>query len=90
MRRLINFLSLLAGLLTSLAIICTLLTTYQFLYVGQIFNSYFPIQIGILVTMILWAIKFYFFEKGARKNIYAIFCIAIAICSLFFIGMNVK
>ena len=90
MKKLINFLSLLAGMLTSLAIIFTLLTTYQFLYVGQIFNSYLPIQIGILITMVLWAIKFYFFEKGSRKNLYAIFCMAIAICSLFFIGMNVK
>ena len=90
MKKLINFLSLLSGILTSLAIIFTLLTTYQFLYVGQIFSSYLPIQIGILVTMILWAIKFYFFERGARRNMYTIFCIVIAICSLFFIGMNVK
>ncbi|SHF10293.1 hypothetical protein [Clostridium fallax] len=90
MKKLINFLCLLAAFITSISIVCTLLTTYQFLYVNQIFSTYRTIQIGIFVTMILWAIKFIFFDKGEKRYFYGVLCILISIASLCFIISNVK
>ena len=41
MKKFINLLSFGSAFITSILIICTFLTTYQFYYVGQVFNSYF-------------------------------------------------
>ncbi|GIM30527.1 hypothetical protein CPJCM30710_31930 [Clostridium polyendosporum] len=90
MKKLINILSLLSGLVTCIAVILTLLTTYHFIYGNKIFNSYNPIQIGLAVTMILWGIKFFFYENGERRVAYSIICMIIAIGSLFFLTMYVK
>lgn len=51
MKKLINLLEFISAFITSILIICTFLTTYQFYYVGQIFNSYLPIQLGVCITM---------------------------------------
>lgn len=75
---------------TSVIIILTFLTTYHFINNMPIFNSYLPLQIGICITMALWAIRFAVnrFEKG--KCIYSIICLTISIISLFFIMNSVK
>lgn len=74
----------------SVIIILTFLTTYHFINNMPIFNSYLPLQIGICITMALWAVRFELnrFEKG--KHIYSITCIIISIISLFFIMNSVK
>lgn len=86
----INILSLIAAFLTSLTIIFTLLTTYQFVYINQLFNSYYPIQLGIFITMALWGVRFSFYENGKRKYGYSIICCLIAVSALIFMYMYVK
>ena len=82
MKKLVNLLGFISALVTSVLIICTFTTTYQFYYVGQIFNSYLPIQIGLSATMGLLSIRFLFFERGRERYIYflisLLFCIGIA------------
>lgn len=90
MKKLINILSLLSGLVTCVAVILTLLTTYHFIYVNEVFNSYNPIQIGLAVTMMLWGIKFFLYENGKKRVAYSVICMIIAIGSLFFLTMYVK
>lgn len=90
MKRVITILSPLAAVLTSINIILTLLTTYQFIYISEIFNSYYPIQIGLCATMILWGIRFYLFEKGSKKITYPVICFLIASISIFFMSMYVR
>lgn len=82
MKKIINILIIVLGAITGAVIICTLLTSYQFLYLGIWFNSYLPIQIGLSVTMGLLSIRFLFLERGRERYIYflisLLFCIGIA------------
>lgn len=72
MKKLINLLEFISAFITSILIICTFLTTYQFYYVGQIFNSYLPIQLGVCITMAILAIRFLINETGKKRIVYCI------------------
>ena len=80
----------LAAISTSVIIILTFLTTYHFINNMPILNSYILLQIGICVTMILWAIRFFLYRKGRERYIYTSVCIIISIISLFFVMNSVK
>lgn len=90
MKKLINLLSFGSAFITSILIICTFLTTYQFYYVGQIFNSYFPIQLGVCITMAILSIRFLVNESGSKRILYSVVSFAIAVCLLFFMNGLVR
>lgn len=90
MKKLINLLSFGSAFITSIIIICTFLTTYQFFYVGQIFNSYFPIQLGVCITMAILALRFLFNETGKRRLFYSAVSLAISVVLLFFITSYIR
>lgn len=90
MKKLINLLSFGSAFITSILIICTFLTTYQFYYVGQIFNSYFPIQLGACITMAILSIRFLVNESGSKRILYSAVSFAIAVCLLFFMNGLVR
>ena len=90
MKKLINLLSFGSAFITSILIICTFLTTYQFYYVGQIFNSYFPIQLGVCITMAILSIRFLINESGSKRILYSSVSFAIAVCLLFFMNGLVR
>lgn len=75
MKKIINILTNIAAWITCIMIICTFLTSYQFLYVDMIFSSYLPIQISVSVTMALLAVRFLLFEKGKRRLLYFLFSV---------------
>ena len=77
-------------IITSVIIVLTFLTTYHFINSMPIFNSYLPLQIGICITMALWAIRFTINRYGRERYIYPIIFIIISITSLFFIMNSVK
>ncbi|GAA0083598.1 hypothetical protein UT300007_00370 [Clostridium sp. CTA-7] len=79
----------LASIAASVIIVLTFLTTYHFINM-HMFNSYLPLQIGICVTMMLWAIRFFLYRIGREKYMYSLICIIISIISLFFIVNLVK
>ena len=87
MKRLINLLGFISAFITSILIICTFMTTYQFHYVGQIFNSYFPVQLGVSVTMAILAVRFLVVETGKKRIVYFIFSLAISILLIFFMNL---
>ncbi|EOR28131.1 hypothetical protein A500_00765 [Clostridium sartagoforme AAU1] len=80
----------LAAIATSVIIVLTFLTTYHFINIMPIFNSYLLLQIGICLTMALWAIRFFIYRSGREKYIYSSICIIISVVSLFFIINLVK
>ena len=63
----INILTIGSACVTSALIICTILTSYQFIYIGQLFYYYMPIQIGVAVTMAFLALRFWINEKGIKR-----------------------
>lgn len=87
MKKMINALCVIAASTTSILIICTFLTSYQFLYVGLEFNSYLPIQIGLAVTMSLLAVRFLLNENGIKRIVY--FLVSIFISILFCISVTI-
>jgi hypothetical protein len=87
MNKIINILCIIAATITSIVIICTFLTSYQFYYVGLVFNSYLPIQIGVAITMSLIGIKFLLNENGLRRIVYFLFSMIISMIILFSITM---
>ncbi|WP_026886541.1 hypothetical protein [Clostridium beijerinckii] len=90
MKRLINLLEFISAFITSILIICTFLTTYQFYYVGQIFNSYLPIQLGVCITMAILALRFLLNETGKKRIIYSILSFLISISLIFFMINLIK
>lgn len=90
MKKLVNLLGSIAAFITSILIICTFTTTYQFYYVGQMFNSYLPIQLGVCITMTILGIRFLINETGKKRIIYSSFSFAIAISLIFFMINLVK
>lgn len=90
MKKLVNLLGFISALITSILIICTFTTTYQFYYVGQIFNSYLPIQLGVCITMTVLGIRFLLNETGQKRIIYAALSFIIAVSLIFFMMNFVK
>lgn len=74
----------LAVVVASVIIVMTFLSTYHFINTIPIFSYYYPLQISISITMLLWGIKFYTSKVGKEKRIYASICLAISLISLIF------
>lgn len=89
-REFLTFICTLAAFVSSVIIICTFLTTYQFLYVGQLFNSYLIMQISIGITMAIWALRFFLFQKGRERYIYTSICCSIALVFMLFLVSGIK
>ena len=83
MKKLINILSIVSASVTSILIICTFATLYQFSYMGQIFNSYMPIQVGAAVTMGFLAVRFWINENGSKRLIYSLLSLSISLVLIF-------
>ncbi len=90
MKQLVNLLGFIAAFITSVLIICTFTTTYQFYYVGQIFNSYLPIQLGVCLTMTILGVRFLLNETGKKRILYAAISFVIAVSLIFFMVNFVK
>lgn len=90
MEKIVNLLGFMAAFITSILIICTFTTTYQFYYVGQIFNSYVPMQLGVCITMAILGVRFLLNETGRKRIIYSAFSFAISIALIFFMMNLVK
>jgi len=90
MKKIVNLLGFISAFVTSILIICTFLTTYQFYYVNQIFNSYLPLQLGVSITMAILAIRFILYETGMKRIVYSTFSILISISLIFFMMNLVK
>ena len=90
MKKIVNLLGFASAFITSILIICTFITTYQFYYVGQIFNSYLPIQLGVCITMAVLALRFLIIETGRKRLVYFAFSLAISISLIFFMMNLVK
>lgn len=74
-------------IITSAVIICTLITTYQFKNLGQLFNSYYSMQLGASITMALWALRFLLYYRGKERYLYSIISFGISIGLLIFMKM---
>lgn len=88
MKNTISLLGWIGVILTTLALILTLLTTYQFVYV-KYFNGYYTLQLSIVVTMIIWSINMIVFRKNFKNIVYPITCVLIACATMFFMYMKV-
>ena len=90
MKKIVNVIGSMAAFITSVLIICTFTTTYQFYYVNQIFNSYLPIQLGVSITMAILGIRFLINETGRKRIIYSVFSFTISVSLIFFMMNLVK
>lgn len=85
MKRVIRILNFIAAWATSIMIIFTILTSYDFLYIGRIFESYLPIQIGLSLNMLLLSLDFFLKENGRRKLQYSIFSFILLVGVVYYI-----
>ena len=86
MKKFINILSIALSVIACIVIICTFLTSYQFSYVADIFDSYLAIQVIVSITMAVWTIRFWMNERGYRKYVYTVIsgCITLVLISFVF------
>lgn len=90
MKKFINILTLILSIIACIVIICTFLTSYQFIYIGEIFSSYFAVQITVAITMFVLAIRFWINEIGRNKYIYSGLSLILSITLISFIFGSVK
>ncbi|NFJ86944.1 hypothetical protein FDA82_11430 [Clostridium botulinum] len=88
MRKYINILGWVMVIITTIALLATLITIYQFTYI-KYFDSYYTLQWCMFFTMIVWAVKMLDFSKGIRDKFYSLVCIFLAVANIFFIYMKV-
>lgn len=84
MKRLVETLVYVLTIITSVIVICTFLTTYQFYYVGQIFNSYVPLQLGVSATMAALALRFILDKSIEKRMLYSAISFVISLSLLYF------
>ncbi|WP_297633967.1 hypothetical protein [uncultured Clostridium sp.] len=90
MKKIVNALGMVMSVVSTIVIICTFLTSYQFIFLGNIFSTYLTLQVCIALTMILWGMKFWMEEFGRKKYIYPFICGCISLSSIFFIFSSVR
>lgn len=90
MKKIINALSIASSIISGIVIICTFITSYQFIYISDIFNSYLAVQISVAITMILWALRFWLNEYGRKKFFHTSISLAIVVALIFFIFGTVR
>ncbi len=88
MKKVIRTLNFIAAWITSIMIILTILTSYDFVYIGRVFESYLPIQIGLSLNMLLLSLDFFLKENGRRKLQYSIFSFILLIGMIYSIGIT--
>ncbi len=88
MKKTIDFLGWTSVVITIMALLCTLVTTYRFSYV-EYFNSYEVLQICIISTMFFWSFKLYGTEAGCKKWAYSLICLLFAMATIFFMQNSV-
>lgn len=74
--------------LTTLALIFTVLSTYQLITI-QYFNNYKMFQSLMIFTMLIWAVKIYDKTDKMKSLIYSLCCMAIAGGTAFFMYVGV-
>ena len=90
MKKMINLLSIIFSVISGVVIICTFITSYQFMYISNIFDSYLAVQVSVAITMILWALRFWLNEYGRRKFFHTSISLAIVVALMFFIFGTVR
>lgn len=87
MKKFINVMTIASASITSIFIIFTILTSHQFVYVGQLFYSYVPIQVGLSITMAFLAIRFWLNEHGMKKFGYS--ALSLSITFILLLSINI-
>ena len=90
MKKIINVLSIASSIISGIVIICTFITSYQFIYISDIFDSYLAVQVSVAITMLLWALRFWFNEYGRKKFFHTSVSLAIVVVLIFFIFGTVR
>lgn len=88
MKSTFNLLGWIGVIFTTIALVLTLLTTYQFIYI-KYFNGYYTLQLSIVVTMIIWSVNMVMAKSNFKNAIYPITCVLIAFVTIFFMYMKV-
>lgn len=83
MKKTVDFLGWVLVVCTILALICTLLTTYNLSYIKH-FSTYRILQICISCTMLIWALKMLNINSGRRKWAYSFICLSFSVGTIFF------
>lgn len=87
MKKFIDVLIYVLMSITSIIILCTFLTTYQFFYVNQMFNSYVPLELALSATMAAMAVRFVLDKTIEKRILYCIISVTIS-ASLIYFAMN--
>ena len=80
MKRLVEALVYVLTIITSIIVICTFLTTYQF----QMFNSYVPLQFGVSATMAALGLRFILDKSIEKRMLYSGISFVISLSLLYF------
>lgn len=88
LKRTIGFLSWALVIITTVCLICTLLTTYQLISI-QYFSNYKMFDVFMILTMIAWGANFLDNTDKSRNLFYSGGCAFIALGTMFFMYMGV-
>ncbi|MGE5629023.1 MAG: hypothetical protein ACM3X7_13100 [Solirubrobacterales bacterium] len=88
MKKAINLFRWIAVTFTVLALVLTLLTSYQFIYI-KYFDSYYTLEWSMFFTMLLFGISMFDYKHRLKNIVYSLCCMILAAGTMFFIYMKV-
>ncbi|GAA0733188.1 hypothetical protein [Clostridium oceanicum] len=88
MRKALNVLGWIMVILTTIALILTLITIYQFSYI-KYFDTYYTLEWCMFFTMLVWGLKMINLSSGLKNIFYSLMCIMFAMANIFFMYMKV-
>jgi hypothetical protein len=84
MKKAVNVAGWIFVVLTILALILTLITTYNMGFYISYFDSYYTLQSCIFLTMVIWAINLYNTTSGKDRYVYFTICMLFALGAILF------
>ncbi|MCY6484407.1 hypothetical protein OW763_08555 [Clostridium aestuarii] len=86
MKKIISIFAWISVLITTLCLILTMFSTYQFINLEH-FNSYYIFQCSIIITMLLWSVKQLCITNKEWVN--SLLCMFVGFGTMFFMFMEI-
>lgn len=86
MKKCISVLAWIFVVITSLCLVVTMLSTYNFIEL-KYFNDYYIFQVSIVIMMLLWSIKQ--FQMRSKEWVNSILCMFMGVVTMVFMFMKI-
>lgn len=86
MKKFISISAWLSVVCTTLCLVLTMLSSYEYMNLDY-FNNYYVLEVSIIITMFLWSIKQFHIKRGEWIN--SALCMFMGVVTVIFMAMEI-